>query len=116
MTKPRLLPPWPSNFYPPIAIRCHWEGTPVSELLIDADGHVVDAKITKSSGNAMLDQAALDAEKQLHWQPATRNGNPIAVRWPMGLQFQLRDATERERPVPTNCPAPPLTGDNAKPN
>jgi protein TonB len=60
-------------------------------LLVDVDGLVVDSKIEKSSGAALLDQAALDAFKICRYRPATAGETPIrkwkklTVVWELGF-------------------------------
>jgi periplasmic protein TonB len=57
--KPRLDNPM--HFYPPEAVARGIEGETILILKYTADGRLVDARIAKSSGHAILDQAALRA-------------------------------------------------------
>ncbi|WP_256079802.1 energy transducer TonB [Massilia sp. YIM B04103] len=49
-------PDWPRE-----ALRRELEGTVTMKFLIDADGHVLEKAISKSSGHEILDIAALEA-------------------------------------------------------
>ena len=51
----------PMHFYPPEAIARGIEGETILILRYAADGRLLDAKIARSSGHAILDQAALRA-------------------------------------------------------
>lgn len=52
-------------FYPPEAIEQELEGEVTLRLLLDASGRVIDAAVMSGSGHAVLDQAALDAARQI---------------------------------------------------
>jgi TonB family protein len=57
--KPRLDNPM--HFYPPEAVARGIEGETILMLKYTADGRLLDARIARSSGHAILDQAALRA-------------------------------------------------------
>jgi TonB family protein len=48
-------------------------------LLVEADGHVSEAKVVAPVGHA-FDEAAVLAAQKIVFEPATRDGRPIAVR------------------------------------
>ncbi len=52
-------------FYPPEAIERELEGEVTLRLLLDRSGLVIEAAIMAGSGHALLDQAALDAARQI---------------------------------------------------
>src|SRR6266404_9237482 len=61
---------YPDPPYPGIAIRNNYQGTVTVELAVDASGTVVSAKVTKSSGFPVLDEAAIKTVKELwHFPP-----------------------------------------------
>lgn len=68
------------------------EGALVLDILVGADGHVRDAKVSRSSGFDRLDQAALSEAKQ-HWRlrPATRNGVAFEQWLTLRVVFRLED-------------------------
>jgi periplasmic protein TonB len=51
----------PLRFYPPEAVARGLEGEAILMLRFGADGALIDAQIAKSSGHAILDEAALRA-------------------------------------------------------
>jgi len=51
----------PLRFYPPEAIAKGLEGEAILMLRFDADGALIDARIAKSSGHVILDEAAVRA-------------------------------------------------------
>ncbi|HVJ14059.1 MAG TPA: TonB family protein [Polyangiaceae bacterium] len=68
-------------------------------LTIDETGHVSDAVVSESAGEE-FDQAALDAARKTVFEPAMRDGKPVAARIPFRFEFKL------EAPEPTPAPAP----------
>lgn len=60
--------------YPAQAARNGETGTVLLALLIGADGKVSDARVTKSSGSAVLDKAARSALSLCKFLPATVDG------------------------------------------
>ncbi|WP_303785449.1 energy transducer TonB [Azovibrio restrictus] len=58
------------DFYPLEAIHQGLEGEAWVQIFLDADGHVIAARIDRSSGHALLDQAALRAARALRSLPA----------------------------------------------
>lgn len=68
------------------------EGALLLEILVGADGHVHEAKVSHSSGFERLDQAALSEAKQ-HWRlrPATRNGVAFEQWLTLRVVFRLAE-------------------------
>ncbi len=48
------------RYYPKMAQKLGKQGTPVVRLVVDANGKLLDARIERSSGEEILDMAALD--------------------------------------------------------
>lgn len=71
--------------YPSIARSSGIEGSVVVEASIGPAGNVVSTKVI--SGPPMLRQAALDALRRWRYQPATLNGEPVAVQINVTIQF-----------------------------
>jgi len=80
-----VLSPAPS--YPPIALSQHIQGTVVIDALVDATGNVTSMKVI--SGPPLLYQAALDALRKWKYEPAKRDGQPIATHTQINVRFQL---------------------------
>jgi periplasmic protein TonB len=78
--------------YPMSSTRSSEEGALLLDILVGADGHVRDAKVSRSSGFERLDQAALSEAKQ-HWRlrPATRNGVGFEQWLTLKVVFRLEN-------------------------
>jgi protein TonB len=78
--------------YPMASRRLAEEGAVLLDILVGADGHVRDAKVSRSSGFDRLDQTAVSEALQ-HWRlrPATRNGNPFEQWLTLKVVFRLTD-------------------------
>ncbi|HEY8391733.1 MAG TPA: energy transducer TonB [Capillibacterium sp.] len=63
--------------YPLLARRRGWEGTVYLVLLLDPEGTVLTVELTKSSGYAVLDEAAMEAVKQ--WRYTWQEGQTAAA-------------------------------------
>jgi protein TonB len=85
--RPLTQPP-----YPPASIRSGEEGAVALDVLVGADGHVKDAKVSRSSGSARLDVAAMN-EAKTRWRlrPATRNGLPFEQWLTLRVVFRLEN-------------------------
>lgn len=71
-------------FYPPLAVTQGLEGEVVLLLTLDAGGQIRSLAIAKSSGHALLDDAALDAVRHIGALP----GNPPQTRLPVTFRLQ----------------------------
>jgi len=75
---------YPPPLYPVLAQRNRYEGTVTIEILVDASGAVAEARVFKSSGYSVLDDAALELVKHRWRFPA---GKPNLYHW--SCTFQL---------------------------
>lgn len=71
-------------FYPPEAIARGLEGEVILLLILSDSGQLVSASIARSSGHAILDQAALDAVRNLGALP----GNSRQTLFPVNFRLQ----------------------------
>lgn len=76
--------------YPTESRRKHEQGTVVLMVLLSMDGSVADIVVSKSSGFARLDRAALAAVRRWRWSPTRRGGNPVMVRGLVEIPFVLK--------------------------
>jgi protein TonB len=74
--------------YPLIARRKGWEGTVVIELRISDSGQVQEARIERSSGHAILDDAALGAVRNWRIAPNDRP-NAASFKFRVPVIFKL---------------------------
>lgn len=78
--------------YPIEAKESGIEGRAYLQLLVDYDGHVMRVELARSSGNASLDQAAMDAGKSVVFSPCIAPGGvPVRVWVMYPVTFQLRN-------------------------
>jgi protein TonB len=79
----------PVPVYPEMARTAGIEGQAVVEALVDVDGSVADARILKPSGNASLDQAAVDAAMKATFKPAKQRDKEVRVWVSIPFRFTL---------------------------
>jgi protein TonB len=83
------------DYYPDASRRLGEQGTALVKLCIGAGGRVIgDPAIQRSSGSSRLDQAAIRYARATsgHFQPETRNGQPVTVCTALPIKFQLTDS------------------------
>ena len=80
----------PALRYPPIAERQRVEGTVELNILVDEKGSVVEALlVTPAGGKSGLNEAAVDNVKKRRYRPATKDGVPVKVWFPVSVRFVL---------------------------
>lgn len=75
--------------YPEVARNARIEGPIVLDLLISADGVVVDVKVVSGLGYG-LDEAAVNAIKLFEFEPAKVQDQKVAVKIRYTYRFELR--------------------------
>ena len=79
------------TIYPPAAIAAGVEGKVKLLLNVSETGEVESVKVIE--GHKLLQQAAVDAAKQLRLKPTLRNGTPVKVQRELFFDFQsIEDA------------------------
>ncbi len=78
----------PAPPYPPIARAAGVQGTVAVQILVDERGHVISAKAT--SGNPLLQQAAVQAAYKALFTPTILGGQPVKVTGSITYNFMLR--------------------------
>jgi protein TonB len=71
-------------FYPPEAVSRGLEGNVILLLTLADDGRLLDADVARSSGHALLDQAALDAARRI----GRLNGARRQILFPVNFRLQ----------------------------
>ena len=79
----------PKPRYPELARKAGIEGNTVIKALVDIDGSIIDAQVLKSSGNQMLDQAALAAARKARFTPAKQRDKYVRVWVAIPIEFRL---------------------------
>jgi protein TonB len=81
----------PAPDYPSFARRHDIEGTVVLDVRVMADGSPGEVKVSKSSGNALLDAAAIESAKKAEFRPArTKSGDDVESWVRLPIKFVLR--------------------------
>jgi protein TonB len=76
-------------YYPEAARLAGIEGAPIIWLHISAEGKVVEARIHKSCGHAMLDESALRWARNRRFAPARRGNTPVDAEVTQEVRFYL---------------------------
>lgn len=84
--------------YPASSRRNNEEGKVGVELRINESGNVVDARVGVSSGFAALDEGAIKFLSSCKFEPAIKNGGPVAVWYPVYHRWRLADEPEQKLP------------------
>lgn len=77
--------------YPPRAIAFRMAGTALVRALIGPDGQTREVRLHRSSGHAVLDQAALAAVRGWAFAAASEGGRPIDAWVEVPVRFHLDD-------------------------
>jgi protein TonB len=80
----------PKAVYPELALKAGIEGTAVIKALVDVDGSIREVQILKSSGNPMLDEAALRAARLAQFTPARQRDQVVRVWVSIPVAFRLK--------------------------
>jgi TonB family protein len=75
--------------YPGHARADDLEGDVGVEIVVDREGRVIDARVTRPAGHG-FDAAALTAVRAYRFSAAQRDGRTVRVRMPWSVQFRLR--------------------------
>lgn len=67
----------PPPAYPQLALRLRLAGSVLLRIRVSQEGRVLAASVERSSGHALLDEAALDAVRSWRFRPGTRDGQPV---------------------------------------
>ena len=77
--------------YPSSSRRAGHEGTTIITFVVGTSGRVTSARITKSSGHAALDQAAISAVRTWRFTPARNGlGHAVPSTYKQSIPFRLK--------------------------
>jgi len=82
----------PRPEYPRAAREAGWEGTTVLQVLVLPNGTVGSVTLHKTSGYAVLDEAALTAVKTWRFVPAMDGSFPLRSVVRLPIRFDLKAA------------------------
>ncbi|HWY63170.1 MAG TPA: energy transducer TonB [Rhizomicrobium sp.] len=88
IARTHTLPP-----YPALSQRMGEQGTTALTCYIDVDGKPRNCSVTRSSGSQRLDDAASSYVMDHYtWEPATRDGKPVADKTQLNVVWDLKNA------------------------
>ena len=77
--------------YPSSSRRAGHQGTTIITFVVGTSGRVISARITKSSGHAALDQAAISAVRTWRFTPARSGlGHAVPYTYKQSIPFRLK--------------------------
>lgn len=97
--QPPVLQQFVEADYPPEAMKQKLEGTVILQLEISAEGKVTNVTVVNPAGNG-FDEAATAAARRFVFQPALRDGKPIASKIPYKYSFTLKPVEAQPGPGP----------------
>ena len=87
VTAPRALYA-PDPEYSDAARKAKYQGTVVLWVVIGADGRPRDIRVVRSLGMG-LDEKAVEAVRMWRFEPARKDGQPVAVQMNVEVSFRL---------------------------
>jgi periplasmic protein TonB len=81
----------PRPHYPRIARQRGWEGVVVLAIEVNELGCPNTVTVKRSSGHAPLDEAAMEAARRWHFQPARKGGSDIVAVVDVPIRFSLSE-------------------------
>lgn len=79
----------PAPVYPRIARLQGWQGTVVLHARVSGAGSVERLEVHRTSGYAVLDEAAMAAVRGWRFKPASRSGRPVGSEVEIPVTFKL---------------------------
>jgi protein TonB len=77
--------------YPQMSRRLGEQGAVVLRVMISPDGRAGEIQLSKSSGHARLDRAAIEAVREWRFVPALKGGRPVAAWYEWRWEFRLEN-------------------------
>ena len=98
--------------YPGEAVAHGLQGITELRWETSESGEVLNAQVAKSSGHAVLDEAALGAIKTCKFQPATKAGQPVPDLMQLEIKWGIEDPGWKWMygPNQSTCPLPRPSG------
>jgi periplasmic protein TonB len=97
ISPPEQLPGSPFH-YPEELWDAGVEGETVLEIHVSAAGTVDSARVSRTSGYAEFDSAAVEGARELRFEPARRGDEPLPVQVLLPVQFQLPEPEPGDEP------------------
>jgi len=90
-SRPPKVLNWTDPPYPEQARQQGVEGTVVLRLTVGADGLPGNVRVSRSSGHAALDEAAIAHVRRTRFTPALKDGEPMSTSITFKVKFRLVD-------------------------
>jgi len=87
VSRPRVISKVEAE-YTPEALKAGRQGSVILQVVVTPDGEASDIHVLRSPGFG-LDEKAVEAVKQWTFQPATKYGNPVAMKINVQVDFHL---------------------------
>ena len=78
----------PSAEYSEQARRAKYQGTCILQLIVDTNGNPRNIRVSRALGKG-LDEKAIGAVKKWRFEPARKDGQPVAVQIDVEVSFRL---------------------------
>jgi protein TonB len=88
-SRPPKVLNWTDPPYPEQARQQGVEGTVVLQLTVRADGSPSDVQVSRSSGHAALDEAAIAHVRRARFSPALKDGGAVSMTMTFRVKFRL---------------------------
>lgn len=75
--------------YPAFAKKAGIEGRVFVQFIVDEDGNVQDPQVLRGV-HKLLDEAAVEAVRQMQFEPGKQRGKPVKVQMSLPVTFRLR--------------------------
>jgi TonB family protein len=79
------------DYYPLAEFQAGIVGITTLSFTIGTDGSVSGIAVLQSSGNADLDDSAMQCARHWRYRPALQNGVPVAVPWKAQISWAIHD-------------------------
>ena len=76
--------------YPQEAKEAGHQGRAIIQFIVDEEGNVLDPTVVRSSDHLALDNAAIEAIKQVQFEPGMQDGQPVKVQMVQPVVFRLQ--------------------------
>jgi protein TonB len=76
--------------YPWQAVQRQLEGRVIIEVVVEASGEIQSARVLRTSGHSLLDEAALEFAHDMSLEPAAIDGTPVRSTVQIPISFRLK--------------------------
>jgi TonB family protein len=92
--------------YPAASLASHTEGLTSVAFRIATDGSIHEVSVSKSSGSADLDQAAVACASLWRYRPALQNGKAVEAPWKADIVWRIQETSPLAAQFTHRCDGP----------